>query len=165
MKIFDAELCLLAAWLKSTLTTHSRSLLFWSVSLPVFWQHQIPWECSSSASCSPCWCADTPRWWSELKILHSLNSMCSAELVQKDDTQHQKIFTSLSNPMINHQWNVLWLLLGPECLPLSVVKQIYYFFALNSQSIDLKDAFFLGSSNFCPHPLFLFLLSDIFWSI
>ena len=145
---------LLAGRLNSTLTTHARSLLFWSVSLPVFWQHQIPWECSSSSSCSPCWCATTPRRWSALKILHSLNSMCSVEPVQKDETQDQKIFTSSSNPMINHQWNVLWMLLGPECLPLSVVKQMCYFFALNSQSIDLKDAFFFGSSNFFTHPLY-----------
>ena len=144
---------LLAGRLNSTLTTHARSLLFWSVSLPVFWQHQIPWECSSSSSCSPCWCATTPWRWSALKILHSLNSMCSVEPVQKDDTQHHKIFTSSSNLMINHQWNVLWMLLGPECLPLSVVKQMCYFFALNSQSIDLKDAFFFGSANFFFHPL------------
>ena len=148
---------LLAGRLNSTLTTHARSLLFWSVSLPVFWQHQIPWECSSSSSCSPCWCATTPRRWSALKILHSLNSMCSVEPVQKDETQDQKIFTSSSNPMINHQWNVLWMLLGPQCLPLSVVKQMCYFFALNSQSIDLKDAFFFGSSNFFLHPLCLTL--------
>ena len=45
------------------------------------------------------------------------------------------------------------MLLGPECLPLSVVKQMCFFFALNSQSIDLKDAFFFGSANFFFHPL------------
>ena len=47
------------------------------------------------------------------------------------------------------------MLLGPECLPLSVVKQMCYFFALNSQSIDLKDAFFFGSANFFLHPLLI----------
>ena len=152
-KIFSCCVRLLAAQLN---TTHARSFLSWFVFLRVFLQHQISWECSSSSSCRgncPCWCAATPWWWSALKILHSLNSMCSVEPVQKDETQDQKIFTSSSNPMINHQWNVLWMLLGPECLPLSVVKQMCYFFALNSQSIDLKDAFFFGSANFFLHPL------------
>ena len=53
------------------------------------------------------------------------------------------------------------MLLGPECLHLSVVKQMCYFFALNSQSIDLKDAFFFGSSNFFLHPLILCQVNNV----
>jgi len=57
--------------------------------------------------------------------LHSLSCMCSVAPVQKDDTQHQKflyhlrIQSSILNEMF-FEW-----LLGSECVPLSIVKQMY----------------------------------------
>ena len=124
-KIFSCCVRLLAAQLN---TTHARSFLSWFVFLRVFLQHQISWECSSSSSCRgtcPCWCAATPWRWSALKILHSLSCMCSVAPVQKDDTQHQtflyhlRIQSSILNEMF-FEW-----LLGSECVPLSIVKQMY----------------------------------------
>ena len=71
--------------------------------------------------------------------------MCSVGPVQKDDTQHQKflyhlrIQSSILNEMF-FEW-----LLGSECVPLSIVKQMYKFFASNSQAMIRKMHFSKGT--------------------